>query len=65
VYFRLLDTREPTIVFAAIALSLIPHDMLHGPQAALIAESFPRGCDPAERRSAISSRRSLPVDRHR
>jgi MFS family permease len=41
VYFRLLDTREPTIVFAAIALSLIPHDMLYGPQAALIAESFP------------------------
>jgi len=28
-------------VFAAIALSLIPHDMLYGPQAALIAESFP------------------------
>jgi MFS family permease len=41
VYFRLLDTREPAIVFAAIALSLIPHDMLYGPQAALIAESFP------------------------
>ena len=41
VYYRLLDTREPAIVFAAIALSLIPHDMLYGPQAALIAESFP------------------------
>jgi len=41
VYFRLLDTRHPTIVFIAIALSLIPHDMLYGPQAALIAESFP------------------------
>jgi MFS family permease len=41
VYYWLLDTREPTIVFAAIALSLIPHDMLYGPQAALIAESFP------------------------
>jgi MFS family permease len=41
VYYRLLDTREPAIVFAAIALSLIPHDMMYGPQAALIAESFP------------------------
>jgi len=41
VYFWLLDTRQPAIVFTAIALSLIPHDMLYGPQAALIAESFP------------------------
>jgi MFS family permease len=29
------------IVFLAVALSLIPHDMQYGPQAALIAESFP------------------------
>ena len=41
VYFRLLDTRSPTLVAVAIILSLIPHDMLYGPQAALIAESFP------------------------
>jgi MFS family permease len=41
VYFWLLDTRSPVLVFAAILLSLIPHDMLYGPQAALIAESFP------------------------
>jgi len=27
-------------VFLAIVLSLIPHDMMYGPQAALIAESF-------------------------
>ena len=40
VYFGLLDTRSPTLVFIAIALSLIPHDMMYGPQAALIAESF-------------------------
>jgi metabolite-proton symporter len=40
-YFRMLDSRTPTLVFAAIVLSLIPHDMLYGPQAALIAESFP------------------------
>jgi hypothetical protein len=27
-------------VFIAIVLSLIPHDMQYGPQAALIAEAF-------------------------
>jgi metabolite-proton symporter len=41
VYFRLLDTGTPALVFVAILLSLVPHDMLYGPQAALIAESFP------------------------
>jgi metabolite-proton symporter len=41
VYFRLLDTRMPYLVAIAIVLSLIPHDIMYGPQAALIAESFP------------------------
>jgi MFS family permease len=40
VYFGLLDTRAPALVFAAIALSMVPHDFMYGPQAALIAESF-------------------------
>ena len=40
VYFALLDTRVPSLVFAAIVFSLLPHGMLYGPQAALIAESF-------------------------
>jgi len=39
-YFGLLDTRAPGLVFLAIALSLMPHDLMYGPQAALIAESF-------------------------
>jgi len=39
-YFGLLDTGAPLLIFIAIALSLIPHDMQYGPQAALIAESF-------------------------
>jgi MFS family permease len=39
-YFGLLDTRYPLAVFIAIVLSLIPHDMQYGPQAALIAEAF-------------------------
>ncbi len=40
VYFRLLDTRIPALVFLGIVLSLVPHDIMYGPQAALIAESF-------------------------
>jgi MFS family permease len=40
VYFGLLDTANPAAVFIAIIVSLIPHDMMYGPQAALIAESF-------------------------
>ncbi|MCK1429586.1 MULTISPECIES: MFS transporter [unclassified Bradyrhizobium] len=40
VYFALLNTGSLTIIFLAILLSLIPHDMQYGPQAALIAESF-------------------------
>ena len=39
-YFAILDTRIPALIFLAIAVSLIPHDMMYGPQAALIAESF-------------------------
>ena len=40
VYFALLDTMVPGLVFLAIVLSLIPHAMQYGPQAALIAECF-------------------------
>jgi MFS family permease len=39
-YFALLDTMVPGLVFLAIVLSLIPHAMQYGPQAALIAECF-------------------------
>jgi MFS family permease len=41
VYFALLDTKVAALVAVAILLSLVPHDMMYGPQAALIAESFP------------------------
>jgi MFS family permease len=40
VYFGMLDTAAPLLVFIAIVISLIPHDMQYGPQAALIAEAF-------------------------
>jgi MFS family permease len=39
-YFGMVDTAVPSAVFIAIVLSLIPHDMMYGPQAALIAEAF-------------------------
>jgi MFS family permease len=39
-YFKLLETKVPWVVVVAIVLSLIPHDIMYGPQAALIAESF-------------------------
>ncbi|MBV8120040.1 MAG: MHS family MFS transporter [Alphaproteobacteria bacterium] len=40
VYFALLDTLIPGWIFLAIFLSLVPHDLMYGPQAALIAECF-------------------------
>jgi metabolite-proton symporter len=40
IYFAMLNTGSEAMIFVAIILSLIPHDMLYGPQAALIAESF-------------------------
>jgi metabolite-proton symporter len=39
-YFLMLDSKVGALVVVAIVVSLIPHDMQYGPQAALIAESF-------------------------
>jgi MFS family permease len=41
IYFGLLNTATAGLVILAVILSLIPHDMQYGPQAAFIAESFP------------------------
>jgi len=40
IYFAMMNTAVPAVIFAAIVLSFIPHDMMYGPQAALIAECF-------------------------
>jgi metabolite-proton symporter len=40
IYFGLFETGSLPLIFLAVVLSLIPHDMMYGPQAALIAESF-------------------------
>src|SRR6185437_12343845 len=40
VYFAMLNTLVPGWIFLGIVLSFVPHDMMYGPQAALIAECF-------------------------
>ena len=40
IYFAMLNTAMPGWIFLAVILSFIPHDMMYGPQAALIAECF-------------------------
>jgi MFS family permease len=40
VYFALLNTKVPELIFLAVALSFIPVMTMYGPQAALIAEAF-------------------------
>ena len=40
VYFAMLGTLMPTVIFIAIAISGVPVMTLYGPEAALIAESF-------------------------
>lgn len=40
-YFALLQSAVPALIVLGVVLSLIPHDMQYGPQAAYIAEAFP------------------------
>jgi len=40
VYFWLLNTLVPMLIFIAVATSLIPVMTMYGPEAALIAEAF-------------------------
>ncbi len=40
IYFALLNTKVPALMFIAIALSLLPTVTCYGPEGALIAESF-------------------------
>jgi MFS family permease len=39
-YFALLGTKAPGLMFLAVALSFLPVMTMYGPQAALIAEAF-------------------------
>jgi hypothetical protein len=65
VYFSLLDAVVPSWILLAIALSFVPHDLMYGPQAALIAK-----CSPARLRYSscsivISSLPLSPAAQHR
>ncbi|GAB3572269.1 MFS transporter [Amycolatopsis endophytica] len=40
-YFAILKNGGAVLIFVAIVVSMIPHAMQYGPQAALIGESFP------------------------
>jgi metabolite-proton symporter len=40
VFFGLLDTRNPFLIFLALLLAAAAHSSVYGPQAALIAEQF-------------------------
>jgi MFS family permease len=42
-YYGLLNTRSSGLVLLAIVLSLLVHDVMYGPQAALISETFGTG----------------------
>jgi MFS family permease len=41
IYFAMMNTALPALMFVAIMLSFVPHDMMWGSQAALISECFP------------------------
>ncbi|MBO2446797.1 MHS family MFS transporter [Actinomadura barringtoniae] len=40
-YFGMLNTKQSAVVVLAVILAQIPHALQYGPQASLIAESFP------------------------
>ena len=40
-YFALLDTKRPVPIVIAVAMGMIMHAMMYGPQAAFITEQFP------------------------
>ena len=65
-YFAMLNTMVPAWIFIGIVLSFVPHDIMYGPQAALIAECFtPRlrysGCSIGYQISSIISGGPAPL----
>jgi MFS family permease len=62
IYFAMLNSLVPGLIFLGIMLSFVMHGILYGPQAALIAECFTRGFATAAARSAIILPRSRLAD---
>jgi MFS family permease len=66
VYFAMLNSLAPVLIVAAIILSFVPHDLMYGPQAALIAEGFtPRlrysGCSIGYQLASITAGGPAPL----
>jgi MFS family permease len=66
VYFAMLNTMVPEWIFLGIVLSFVPHDLMYGPQAALIAEGFtPRlrysGCSIGYQLASITAGGPAPL----
>lgn len=63
-FFLLVGTREPARVYLALAVGMIGHAAMYGPQAALrrsCRSCSGRGCGTPGRRSATNSPRRCPV----
>ena len=65
-YFAMLNTLVPTLIVIAIIVSFIPHDIMYGPQAALIAEGFtPRlrysGCSIGYQLASLTAGGPAPI----
>src|ERR1700719_4572108 len=70
IYFALLDTKVPGLIFLAVAVSGLPVMTLYGPEAALIAESFsPRlrysGCSLGYQLASIIAADPVQIDARR
>ncbi|HZU89617.1 MAG TPA: MFS transporter [Stellaceae bacterium] len=66
IYFALLNSLVPALIVIGIILSFIPHDIMYGPQAALIAEGFaPRlrysGCSIGYQLASITAGGPAPI----
>ena len=61
VYFGMLNTGAATIIFLAIVLSLIPHDMITARRLRSSRRALPVGCATAALRWAISLLPLSPV----
>jgi MFS family permease len=65
-YFAMLNTLVPSLIVIAIIVSFIPHDIMYGPQAALIAEGFtPRlrysGCSIGYQLASLTAGGPAPI----
>ncbi len=58
IYFAMLDTKVPALIFIAIALSLLPTVTYYGPEVASSRRASHPACATAANRSVTSSPRS-------